>query len=312
MPTGACRHGLVRDGGCARDVYMRLEEDNASYFSWWNVVLAGVGLALALLVYLPLNFVDGGAYLRTAQAWWVHYLVTPFIVASCAIGVSIALTSQALFARNLDQMVGVDRRVADRAVVQDPASGVSVQMPVLQAFMHHNVMVHLVPGALAVVSLLVLATGSLHGADVRTVALSALLMCAILWVLYFSIPIVGFRDGKTYVGWAKLVHVYSNPSPLMLAGHCAFAIACALLIPYFVIRRGPSAGAGTELGAASAVPGISAGPGAGISAGPSAGAELQGGGAGGGKGSALASLSRIAALVKTGTVGAALALPPLP
>jgi hypothetical protein len=34
MPTGACRHGLVRDVGCARDVYMRLEEDNTSYFSW--------------------------------------------------------------------------------------------------------------------------------------------------------------------------------------------------------------------------------------------------------------------------------------
>jgi hypothetical protein len=253
MPTGACRHGLVRDGGCARDVYMRLEEDNASYFSWWNVVLAGVGLALALLVYLPLNFVDGGAYLRTAQSWWVHYLVTPFIVASCAIGVSIALTSQALFARNLDQMVGVDRRVADKAVAQDPALGVSVQMPVLQDFMHHNVMVHLVPGALAVVSLLVLATGSLHGADVRTVALSALLICAVLWVVYFATPVVGFRDGKTYVGWAKLAHVYSNPSPLMLAGHCAFAIACALLIPYFVIRRSP----GQIEGGSTAAPAVS-------------------------------------------------------
>ncbi len=126
--------------------------------------------------------------------------------------------------------------MADRAVARDPALGVSVRMPVLQELMHHNVMVHLVPGAVAVVSLLVLATRSLHGADVRTVALSALLMRRPLG-RHFATPVVGFRDGKTYVGWAKLVHVYSNPSPLMLAGHGTFAIACALLIPYFVIRR---------------------------------------------------------------------------
>ena len=247
MPTSACRHGLVRDGGCARGMHFHIEEESTSYFSWWNVVLIGVGLALALLVYLPLNFANGGAYLRTTDAWWVHYIITPLIVTSCVMGLSVAFTSQALFAHGIDQMIEDDERARIDRATRSPADAhaVSIQVPALQQFMHQNVMVHIVPGAIAAVVLLVLATGSLHGADVRTVVLSTLLMCAVMWVAYYATPVRGFRDGKTYVGWDKLVHVYSNPSPIVLASHCAFAVACATLIPYFIINRDSHTGAGT-------------------------------------------------------------------
>ena len=273
-------------------MYMRMEEHRSAYFSWWNVLLVGVGLALALFVYLPLNFANGGAYLRGKHAWWVHYLVTPLIVASCAIGVSIALTSQGLFASNLDVMVGTDTPRSRSLEPDSRVADVSIQLPVVQEFLHHNFIVHLVPGAVATVVLLVLATGSLHGADVRTVALSTLLICAVLWVAYFSTPIVGVRDGKTYVGWSKLVHVYSNPSPLTIAGHCAFAVACALLVPYFVIGRGATGPSGGRVGDG---PGL---VGSALALGPDSSNLPLGGGAVGAECGALASLSRIADLVR--------------
>ncbi len=321
MPTAACRHGLVRGGGCARDMYMNMEEHRSAYFSWWNVVLVGIGLALALLVYLPLNFANGGAYLRGKHAWWVHYLVTPVIVASCTIGVSIALTSQGLLASNLDAMIGTDGARTSWSRGLEPDSHVaelSIQVPAVQNFLHHNYIVHLVPGAVAVVVLLVLATGSLHGADVRTVTLSTLLICAVIWVAYFSTPVVGARDGKTYVGWSKLVHVYSNPSPLTIAGHCAFAVACALLVPYFVIGRGTT-GPNQSDGPGLVGPGLLGSALAVVTGQPkSISVEVQGGALGAECG-AQASLSRIADLVRmsSGDVGGAgafvgHALPSLP
>jgi hypothetical protein len=259
MPVEACVDGIVQYDACVRDARLHLEEPYTSYFSWWNVVLSGVGLALALLVFLPLNFWNGGAYLRTRQAWWVHYIITPLIVTSCVTAASLTLASQALFAHNLDRMiVGVDSR-ARRTISPVPAPGtaptheVSLQVPALQRIMRHNVAVHIVPGAVAVVVLLVLASGSLHGADVRTVVLSTLLMCVVLWAMYFATPIVGMRDGRTYVGWAKMKYVYSNPSPWTFAGHCLFAVACALLIPYFVLQKGTASSSGTALSAGPAL-----------------------------------------------------------
>ena len=253
----------MHKGACAKNARHRMVEERPSYFSWWNVYLTVAGLALTLLVYLPANLIRQGAYLNHPSAWWIHYLVTPFIIMSCIVSIGVLLTSQALFANNFQHMIEVDAghitskqgQGQDRDTVHGPgqssaparalsdpsvdSNAISLQVPFVQSYMRSNFMVHVLPAMVGIVVLLLLSIGSLQAADARAVAVVTGVMCIVLWTLYFVLPVTTKVTGETLTGVAKLRHVYCNPGVGLVAGHCLFSLACAVIIPFFVIGRGP-------------------------------------------------------------------------
>ena len=103
-----CLHGLLRDGKCEGGVRYRLVEDNAAYFTTWNMYLTVIALLLAIFVYLPANLINGGSFLKKKNAWFINYLITPFIVMACVVSIGVLITSQSILAFNFNQLVEVD------------------------------------------------------------------------------------------------------------------------------------------------------------------------------------------------------------
>jgi len=113
MPTAddsasRCEHGLLRHGKCSGGVRYRLVEDNAAYFTTWNMYVTVIALLLAIFVYLPANLINGGSFLKKKKAWFINYLITPFIVMACIVSIGVLITSQSLLAFNFNQLVEVD------------------------------------------------------------------------------------------------------------------------------------------------------------------------------------------------------------
>lgn len=154
--TRRCEHGLLRHGKCEGGVRYRLVEDNAAYFTTWNMYVTVIALLLAIFVYLPANLIQGGSFLKKKKAWFINYLITPFIVMACIVSIGVLITSQSLLAFNFNQLVEVD----DIPPAEVPAQQVN-HLQNLSNLVSHVAPISFTPGAAARNALLSSATGAI-------------------------------------------------------------------------------------------------------------------------------------------------------
>ena len=240
----ACQNGLVYDGKCSSLLQYAFMEQRGSYFTAWAGVMTACALVLLVCVYLPANLINNGQFFKSKYAWIVNYGVTPFITTAAVISCGVMFTSQLMMAyqlRNTVEIQSESKKITQSEQSSNESSDagllherVGIQLPYLEYLLKDNFLLHIVPGAAAVVILIMLSIGKLKCSKVN-VGLVAVIMSTLVALLYCCVPVKDATTQQSLVGWQKLKYVYNRPAVWVVVGHAFFTLLAAFAIPYFVV-----------------------------------------------------------------------------
>ena len=243
-----CSNGIITGGKCSSDDKYKIPGGGtAAFYTTWSFFFCIVGVTLAMIIFIPFNVFmmiknktavtsEPSKYFKLFESF-CSYVVVPLIAASAINSLGVLITSQIFFADNLDNSISIASPSPpnDKAEKKLPGD-ISITTNFVKRMNQINLKVHIIPGVLAALVLLVLSCGHVNCGDkwwIISIMTAAIMMAFLISYLCVPNP---FKWGGL-IGIQKVNNVYNNPQPWMFLPQAAISALLIVFVPLLVLKR---------------------------------------------------------------------------